>query len=324
MDLNKWDLPTLIKNQDHLNVLRYIRVFELREPALVVKHGQAWLGPDLSKSGGVNQIVRQTALEQIAFGALDVKQPKLAELCLDRLKKEGISSDSIRFRRLLARCLEASGDQKGAELIYTDLTQDSETPANLSALKRLYALEKAQPNNEVAAQEALVKYISKHPTDSSAWYELAHAKMALGDFTAAAYCLEECMLSTPLEATLHVELAECWMTSVSSSGGSSNKKDDSNSSNNSNLPLLLQARQHMAQALELDPTNTRAAWGLLQCSNLYLQQSSSAAQGAAADPFQDEVAVALMEHAGSILMKKYKGQPMEAAVKRLVQEFLES
>mmetsp|Transcript_8213 Transcript_8213/g.17121 ORF Transcript_8213/g.17121 Transcript_8213/m.17121 type:complete len:319 (-) Transcript_8213:33-989(-) len=318
MDLSKNDLPTLIRTQDHLNVLRYIRVFELRESELVVKHGKAWLGDDLSKSGGVNTIVRQTALEQIAFAALDTQQPKLAETSLDRLKASGVPPDSIRFRRLLARCLEASGDKNGATLIYDDLTQDTETPANLSALKRLYALEKAQPANEPTAQGVLVKYLQKHPTDSAAWYELAQARKALGDFNAAAYCLEECMLSSPLEATLHVELAECWMTYAMGGASNKNKMD-------SPLPLLLQARQHMAQALELDGSSTRAAWGLLQCSNLYLLESGSGEEDeakAAADPFQDEVAQALVEHAAAILTKNYQGTPMEAPVKRLVKEFL--
>ena len=45
MDPNE-DLPSLIQNKDNLGVLRYIRAHALREPKLVVSHGQALLGED--------------------------------------------------------------------------------------------------------------------------------------------------------------------------------------------------------------------------------------------------------------------------------------
>mmetsp|Transcript_8049 Transcript_8049/g.10547 ORF Transcript_8049/g.10547 Transcript_8049/m.10547 type:complete len:324 (-) Transcript_8049:81-1052(-) len=323
MDTSKLDLPTLIRTKDHLNVLRYIRVFELREPELVLEHGQAWLGEKLNKSGGVDGIIRQTSLEQIAFAALDLGQSAIAEKCLDQLKAAGIPPSSIRFRRLLARCLEASGDLKGADLIYKELTNDTETPANSSVFKRLYALHKSETGDAafIEGQKVLTDYLEKHPTDAAAWYELAACRKSLGDFSSAAFCLEECMLaSSPLDATLHVELAECWATTASKpkKGGSST------------LQLLLQARQHMAQALELDPDHIRAAWGLLQCSNLYLQYTSASDESSnnnkkkeAADPFQDDVAVALMEHAAAVLKAKYAKTPMETAVQKLVEEYLE-
>ena len=61
-------------------------------------------------------------------------------------------------------------------------------------------------------------------------------------------------------AKLHCELAECLATAALAA---SNKTDS--------LPLVLQAHQHMVQALELNANYTRAAWGLWQWSNLYLQ-----------------------------------------------------
>ena len=261
------DLPTLIRRKDHLNVLRFIRIFELREPALVVEHGLAGLGNEL-KNKPSNAIVRRTALEQIALAALDLNRSTLASKCLDRLKHdEGIAAESVRFRRLLARCLEASGDLNGAALIYKDLLADTETPTNASAWRRQYCLHKAQVGHEVQAHEALVKYLQGHPQDASAWYELAQLRKALGDYRAAVFCYEETLLaSTPLDATLHVELAECCATAAA--GGSSSSSSTS-SKGPTSLELMLQARQHMAQALELDSTLTRAQWGLLQCSNLY-------------------------------------------------------
>ena len=313
------DLATLIRRKDHLNVLRFIRIFELREPALVVEHGKAWLGPELSSKAG-NAIVRRTALEQIAMAALDVNDSALASKCLDRLKQnEGIPSESVRFRRLLARCLEASGDLKGAELIYKDLLAETETPANASAWKREYCLQKAQVGHDIEAHEALVNYLKGHPQDAAAWYELAQMRKALGDFRAAVFCYEEVILaSSPLDATLHVELAECCASAAA--GANANKGPSS-------LELLLEARQHMAQALELDPTHTRAQWGLLQCSNLYLQAvkggSSSNKKETAVDPFQSEVAQALLEHAAEALQKTYRRTTLQAAVQRLCKEYTE-
>ncbi|KAL7576885.1 hypothetical protein ACA910_006651 [Epithemia clementina (nom. ined.)] len=321
------DLPTLIRRKDHLNVLRYVRVFQLREPALVVEHGKAWLGVELNKTPG-NSIIRRTALEQIALAALDLNESALASKCLDRLKQdEGVPAESVRFRRLLARCLEASGDLDGAESIYKALLADNETPANASAWKRQYCLHKAQVGHEIQAHETLVKYLTDHPQDAAGWYELAQLRKRLGDFRAAVFCYEEALLaSSPLDATLHVELAECCATAAMAGVNSNNS---SNNKGPSTLELLLAARQHMAQALELDPTHTRAQWGLLQCSNLYLQhtkpEGSSNKKGAsaAADPFQAEVAKALMEHAAEALQQTYRKTPLEAVVKQLCKEYLE-
>ena len=63
--------------------------------------------------------------------------------------------------------------------------------------------------------------------------------------------------------------------------------------------------------MELDSTLTQAQWGLLQCSNLYLRYvtteggSSSKKGGVAVDPFQSEVAHALLEHAATALQQMY-------------------
>ena len=116
------DLPTLVGKKDHLGVLRYVRAHQLREPKLVVEHGQLLMGKDLSKSlgVGVSTEIKYAVLEQICLAALDAGDDELAELCLTRLKqdKEVVDPTSTRFRCLLARCLEASEDYDEAQKIY--------------------------------------------------------------------------------------------------------------------------------------------------------------------------------------------------------------
>lgn len=186
------DLPTLIQSQDHLNVLRYLRAHQLREPELAVKHGKALLGENLTNSvGGGDGSARLAAIEQVALAALDLHDHDLADKCLSQLtgdsdnsatteaadaastsKSSGpVSKQSNRFRRLLGRCLEASGDLEGAEALYDEMLQAN--PSNLMALQRKYALLKGQPNKEAEAMEALNKYLEQNMADCAGWYELA-------------------------------------------------------------------------------------------------------------------------------------------------------
>ena len=101
------DLPTLIQNKDHLNVLRYVRAHQLRKPELVVEHALALLGADLSK-GLSDPSARLGVLEQLCLAALDLHNHELAEQCLSKLKDSVSGKESNRFRRLLGRCLEAA------------------------------------------------------------------------------------------------------------------------------------------------------------------------------------------------------------------------
>ena len=300
------DLSTLIKKKDHLNVLRFVRLHELREPHVVVEHGQALLGKDLKKSGGCDEMSRLAALEQLCLASLDVGETKLAETCLDRLKASGISKDSVRFRRLLARCLEAAGDISGAELIYDALLK--ENPSNSVARQRKYCLYRAQVGKEAEAATALNEYLQHNPADTAAWLELANLRMEIGDFKAAAYCLEEILLECPADATMQCNLAECY-----ASLGQSGKTTE----------YLKLARQHFSQALELDPSSRRAQWGLLTTANECIVKAlaSSSKKDGPIDEHDQLVAEALVKFAAEKLLASYKGTPLFAAVKRTVQEY---
>ena len=298
------DLPTLIQKKDHLNVLRFIRLHELREPDLVVTHGQALLGKDLSKSGGCDELSRLAAFEQICLAALDIGETKLAETCLDRLKASGIAKESVRFRRLLARCLEAAGDMSGAELIYEALLK--ENPANGVARQRQYCIHRSQVGKEVEAATALNECIRHNPTDTGAWTEWANLRLEIGDYKGAAYCFEEILLEAPADASMQCALAECYATLGQSSKTSTE--------------YLKLARQHFSQALELDPSSRRAQWGLLTAANDCLVKAVSK-KDSVVDEHDQLVAGALVKLAAEKLLASYKGSPLFAAVKKTVAEY---
>lgn len=297
------DLPTLIASQDHLNVMRYLRAHQLREPEMAVKHGKALLGPSLTnKVGGGDEAARLGAIEQLALAALDLHDHDLADQCLGQLTgggKGGVSKESNRFRRLLGRCLEAAGDLEGAEALYDEMLQAN--PTNLIALQRKYALFKGQPNKEVEAMTALNKYLEQNMMDSAAWYELSQFRANMADYKGAAYAMEEVVLACPLESSVHCELAELYSTM----GG---------------LENLILARKHMAQSLELDATNRRAQFGLVVVANAYLLASESAPKKQL-DEHEVAVAKELVKYGAEQLLVSYKGCPMFSAVKDLMEEY---
>jgi tetratricopeptide (TPR) repeat protein len=288
------DLPTLLQRKDHINVLRYVRAHQLREPLIVVEHGKALLGPEFKRKLG-DENARLAALEQIALSALDLQQHEVAAMCLDRLKA-AIGKEAVRFRVLLGRCLEAAGDTKGAMSIYDDLL--STNPANLAVLKRKYCL----AEKPVERMAALNHYLQQNMADSAAWFEMANLRLTMGDFVGASFALEEVVLGCPIDAPIHIQLAEVYATI----GGIDN---------------LQLARKHMAQALELDGTNKRAMFGLLSVSNSYLVAVSNASKKQAVDEHSTEVAKELVKYGADKILKQYKGTKMYAAVQTLVGQY---
>lgn len=295
------DLPALIQGKDHLNVLRYIRIHQLREPELVLKHGKALLGDDLGRRSAPNELARLAAVEQICLAALDCSDSDTAELCLRRLSEAGVEKSSTRFRLLLSRCLESSCDFTGAEIILDDLLK--ENPSNSLALKRKYCLIKSAPGKQVESAVALNAYLQQNYGDAAAWYELAKLKQELGDWKGAIFCLEEVLLGTPSSAKIHCELAECYATAAGT-----------------NLNNILTARKHMAQALELDPSSLRAKFGLVTISNAYLQQSNGKKKDAEQE-FEVEVAQELVKYGVEQVLLSYKGADMLGSVKALMEEY---
>ena len=313
------DLPTLISQSDHLNVLRYIRAHKIRQPTTVVTHGKLLLGITTSTTStdnnkeviiptkqrpnnNIGDAERLAALEQLCIASLDIGNIPLAEYCLDAMQVSSSSSDassgvitkeSTRFRKLLGLCLEASGDYIGASDIYDKLLQDN--PSNSHAAKRKYCILAAQFGKEDEAMKVLNEYLSQHPGDVAAWNTMAEVCLSVSDFTGAAYCYEEVILGQPLDSNIHCKLGEVYCTA----GGLSNTK---------------LARKHLAQAVQLDPNNLRAWYGLIGAAEGYLQEVDkiSNKNSSKKDAEQEGVAVAneLIKFAGEKLVQVYKGDKM--------------
>ena len=288
------DLPTLLKRKDHLNVLRYIRAHQLRHPEIVLVHGKALLGPDFSRKMS-DETAQLAALEQIALASLDLQQHDDAMKCLDRLKLS-IGHESVRFRLLLGRGLEASGDVDGAHKMYDDILASN--PANLTVLKRKYCL----AEDHVERIAALNLYLQQNMADSAGWFEMANLRMQMGDFGGASFALEEVILGCPIDAPIHIQLAEVYATI----GG---------------LENLTLARKHMAQALELDASNKRAMFGLLMVSNAFLDAAANATKKQAIDEHSVDVAKELVKYGADKLLKQYKGTKMYGAVQTVVAQY---
>eukprot|EP00567_Pseudictyota_dubia_P010744 CAMPEP_0197455774 /NCGR_PEP_ID=MMETSP1175-20131217/41594_1 /TAXON_ID=1003142 /ORGANISM="Triceratium dubium, Strain CCMP147" /LENGTH=318 /DNA_ID=CAMNT_0042989715 /DNA_START=38 /DNA_END=994 /DNA_ORIENTATION=+ len=296
------DLPSLVKRKDHLGVLRHVRTHKLREPDLVVEHGMALLGRDLTKNkpttnpilslilpstSALDESEWLAALEQLCLASIDVHDDTLANKCLGEIKRVA-PSDSARVRWLLGRCLESSGDLAGADEVYDGLLKDN--PSNGMALKRKYAILRSQPGKEVESREALNKYLELNSGDAAGWAELGALCHDMGDYRSATYAYEEVVLASPLNSAAHCKLGELYATV----GGRNNLK---------------LARKHLAQSLELDPSNVRAMFSLVAAAGEYLQECSKAGKSKREAEEDDvEVAKELVKFGAEKLVKLYHGK----------------
>jgi tetratricopeptide (TPR) repeat protein len=201
------DLPTLICRKDHLNILRYVRAHQLRDPNLVVTSGKILL-----ESKSLGDAERLASLEQICIAACDIGDLDLAESCLDSIvnpsesnnKSLVVTKESARYRKLLGLCLEAAGNYESAAKVYDILLQDN--PSNAYAAKRKYCILAAQPGKETDAMKALDEYLSKHPGDLAAWNQMAeHCKYEVCRSTCGCLCQNNRHIDRHKDATFNLQ-----------------------------------------------------------------------------------------------------------------------
>jgi tetratricopeptide (TPR) repeat protein len=298
-------------------------------------------------------VERLAALEQVCIAAYDLGDIDIAERCLMELEARlamtagsgGATGDNIppmgmRYKLLLALRHESLYEYHEAIGIYTTMLR--ENPANSYAAKRKYCCVLATTSSsssssiEGAIQE-LNEYINDHPGDIAAWYQMSQHCLSLCDYTSAAYCLEEVILGSPLDSTLHCQLAELYCTL----GGVEYSK---------------LARKHMCMAIHIEPNNLRAWYGLLAVSESYLDEvhklpmSSSSTGGSGggggggssrsknksngnnnsgsrkdAENDSIEVAKELVKFSAEKLMRVYKDSPrMKVVIESMLKESSES
>jgi len=191
--------------------------------------------------------------EQVCTAALDCQKYEIAEHCIALLDQK--FPQSLRVRRLQGMMFEAQAEYERAEEEYKSILKIDET--NMYARKRQIAILKAK--GKIA--DAVVKlneFLKEFMTDYEAWNELCDLYLSQHDYSNAAFCLEELIMSNPHNHLFHQKYAEIRYTQ----GG------------NENMEL---ARTYFAQAVKLNPNNLRALYGLfLSASNL----ASSSGKGA--------------------------------------------
>lgn len=177
-------------------------------------------------------------LEQVCIASFDCNRLQLAERCLEALEKQ--FPKSKRVMKLRGMLYEADGQYDLANRIYDELLEAD--PANLQVQKRKIAMLKEQNKIEETIAQ-LNKYLEDFLGDQEAWMELCELYIRQQEFSKAAFCMEELILSHPHNHLYHQRYAEIHYTI----GHQEN---------------MQRAKKYFAQALKLDPNNVRALYGL--------------------------------------------------------------
>ena len=177
-------------------------------------------------------------LEQVCIASFDCNRLQLAERCLEALEKQ--FPKSKRVMKIRGMLYEAHGRYDIANRIYDELLEAD--PANLQVRKRKIAMLKEQNKIEETIAQ-LNEYLEDFLGDQEAWMELCELYIRQQEFSKAAFCMEELILSHPHNHLYHQRYAEIHYTI----GHQEN---------------MQRAKKYFAQALKLDPNNVRALYGL--------------------------------------------------------------
>ncbi|XP_022101462.1 ER membrane protein complex subunit 2-like isoform X2 [Acanthaster planci] len=159
--------------------------------------------------------------EQVCIAALDVGDIEEASLSINALKKQ--FSKSTRVKRLQGMKLEAQGRFDDAKLVYEELLK--EDPSNAMIKKRMISIFKAQDRIPEAIKE-LNKYLESFMADHEAWLELSELYIQEQNYSKAAFCLEELIMSNPHNHLYHQRYAEAATHLASSQKATSKSKKE--------------------------------------------------------------------------------------------------
>ncbi|XP_076065869.1 ER membrane protein complex subunit 2-like [Oratosquilla oratoria] len=191
--------------------------------------------------------------EQVVIAGLDCNRLDIAEQCLLSLNRQ--FPGSLRVRKLKAMRLEAFERYDEANEVYDSIIRQDETHS--TARKRKVAVLRAQGRITEAIKE-LTEYLKKFMSDGEAWQELCDLYIKEGDYSKAAFCMEELILTNPHNHLYYTRYAEIKYTQ----GGAENME---------------LARSYFSQAVKLNPSNPRALFGLfLSCSQVASSPKCSA------------------------------------------------
>ncbi|XP_002731262.1 ER membrane protein complex subunit 2-like [Saccoglossus kowalevskii] len=218
--------------------LRKFREDNVRCSEEVVEIADSLLADHANKLGDEAWIV----YEQLFIASLDIGKIDVASACIRELNIQ--FPNSIRVRKLMGMRYEALQKYDEALNIYEDILEEDES--NSVVRKRYVAIHKAR-RNIPAAIKLLNDHVKKFSADHEAWMELADLYISEQEYSKAAYCVEELILSNPHNHLYHQRYAEIKYTQ-------------------GEMPM---ACKYFSQAAKLNGDNMRALYGIfMSASNL--------------------------------------------------------
>lgn len=200
---------------------------------------------DNPKSLGAEEWV---IIEQVAIAACDCGDFLLANDCYKSLKIQFPSS--MRVSILQGLILEAEESYEKALELYGKLLEKDDT--NSLIRKRRVAVLRAQNRSSEAIKE-LNDYLQKYMSDFEGWLELCDLYLTEMDYSKAAFCMEELLLTHPYNHVVYQKYAEIKYTQ----GGVENMEI---------------SKKYFAHSLKLSPNNMRSFFGLYMASTFLAQK----------------------------------------------------
>ncbi|PAV86390.1 hypothetical protein WR25_15385 [Diploscapter pachys] len=180
--------------------------------------------------------------EQVCIAALDASRFDLASECISRLDER--FPKSSRVSKLIAMRYEAMENYNAAAEIYEKLIEGD--PTNNSYRKRKIAVMLALGHYQDAIRD-LNEYLKTFLNDNEAWIQLSELYLHENDIPKAMHCIEELIVSSPLNTLFLNRLADMRYTI----GGVEN---------------LELAASYYGRATALNPSDLHAQYGLFLCS----------------------------------------------------------
>lgn len=141
--------------------------------------------------------------ESIVVASLDCNQFDIAKSALGKLSAR--FPRSTRVLVLQGMLLEAQGMEEEALSLYQEVIENE--PMNRESRRRKVAVYKSKGQPKLAMQE-LCSYLARFLGDIEAWLELAELYTVEFDLNQAGYCVEEVILTNPLNYLYHLKYAE--------------------------------------------------------------------------------------------------------------------
>lgn len=242
MDPNKFqtiqEFVSKLSKKNARDLLQKWREDNARNSELV---REIWLTKDLSSYLGDEKWV---VLEQVTLAAMDLHDNSLVEQCINQLLEKFPNSSRVKRLRMMSK-LELTRRYDDAQNQYKEMIKNDES--NSLLYKRRIAILIAARRNTDAIQE-LCDYLKNFMNDHEAWIQLSELYIIEQDYSKAAFCMEELILSNPHNHLYHERYAEIQYTI-------------------GNPDSLELARAYYAQAVKLKPNGLRALYGVILSSN---------------------------------------------------------